>query len=335
MFNLLVLLGVVGSQFFMISNPTRGDELWVFNWLLLVALSSFVFRPNRVVDVKWFGVVTLVAITSVFANNAAVQRPIYFGLFLHIFVASLAIKTIAERMTFAPRKIGLILIRIWLVMYGVLILQSLGIVWKDYELSGFYTMPWMMGSAAVLSIPFIRKMKSWYGCILILPIVMSHSSSIAAVALVMWIQPKLRWKYILLVVLAVFAYVFLFDRGLDTARFAVIKNSFPYWHNHIFGDGIGSWAHKAFVRYNGADLYYWRWAHNELYQMTTETGILGGLSVLALISNLFRRISTEQKYYMFGIVVLSMFHPIFHIPRLIPFLILIFAMFVRRNSVEC
>lgn len=334
MFNLLVLLGVVGSQFFMISNPTRGDELWVFNWLLLISLSSFLFKPNRVVDVRWFFVLCLVTIISVFANDAAVQRPIYWGLFIHVFVASLAIKTVSERMTISTRQIGSVLLRVWIVMYGVLILQALGLIWKDYELSGIYTMPWMMGSAAVLSIPFIRKMKSWYGVILILPLLLSHSTGCIGVALVMWLQPKLKLKYILLVVFLGLSYMFLFDKGIDTARFAVIKKTIPHIHNWIFGDGIGSWAHKAFVRLNGKDLYYWRWAHNEFYQMTTETGIIGGLSVLALIFNLFKRITVEHKYYLFGIVALSMIHPIFHIPRLIPFIIIIFAMMIRRDGIE-
>lgn len=335
MFNFIVLIGLWGSQFFLIPKWASGDEIWVFYWLVLIAISSFGLKENRRVDVRWFVPLLSFSLLSVLLHYGVPQFYIYFGVFLHLFLGCLAVKIIAERITIAPRKIGELLLRLWIVVHGVLILQSLGFVWKDYELSGFYTMPWMMGSAAVLSIPFIRKLKSWYGAILILPIAMSHSSAIVGVALVMWLQPKLRPSNILLVVFMALSYIFLFDRGLDTARFAVIEKSIPYVHNWIIGDGIGSWAHRAFVRLNGQDLYYWRWAHNELYQMTTETGILGGLSVLALIFNLFKRISVEQRYYLFGIVALSMVHPIFHIPRLIPFLILIFAMMVRRNSVEC
>jgi hypothetical protein len=95
---------------------------------------------------RWFGVVALVSLASVFANDAAVQRPIYWGLFIHVMVASLAIKTIAERMTLSVKQIGEVIIRIWLIVYTILILQALGFIWKDYELSGFYTMPWMMTS---------------------------------------------------------------------------------------------------------------------------------------------------------------------------------------------
>jgi hypothetical protein len=319
----------------MISSPTKGDELWVFFWLTLVASSSLVFKQNRIVDVRWFGAVVAVSLASMFNNYFAPQQPIYMAVFLKVLLACLAIKTIAERMTISARQIGSVLIRVWISVYIVLIFQAFGLVFKGYELSGFYTMPWMMGSAAVLSIPFIRKMKSWYGVILILPLLLSHSTACIGVALVMWLQPRLKLKYILLVVFLLLTYMFLCDSGLDTARFVVIKKTIPYTHNWIFGDGIGSWAHKAFVRHNGADLYYWRWAHNELYQMTTETGILGGLSVLALISYYFKVISVEQRYYLFGIFALSMVHPIFHIPRLIPFIILIFAVMIRRNSVEC
>jgi hypothetical protein len=271
---------------------------------------------------------------SVLNNRTVVQFPIYLHVFINVLLGCIAVKTIAERFTISAKRFGDVIVRLWIVVYGVLILQTLGFIWKDYELSGFYSMPWMMGSAAILSIPFIRRMKSWYGSILILPILMSHSTVCIAVALGMWFQPKLKLKYCLLMVLAILSYIWLFDNGLDTARFAVIKNSIPYTHNWIFGDGIGSWAHKAFVRLNGDDLYYWRWAHNEFFQTATETGVLGLLSVLALIKYHFKVINLDQKYQLIGISVLAMFHPIFHNPRLIPFLIVIFAIMVRRNSVE-
>lgn len=330
MFNLLVLFGLVGSQFFVMKNWASGDEVWVFYWLVLIAVSSFLWNGNRKVEMWCYVPMLILSLVSVLIHFGIPQLPIYWQVFLNLFLGCFAVKTIAERMTISARHIGSVLLRLWIVVYGVLILQALGFIWKDYQLSGFYTMPWMMGSAAVLSIPFIRKMKSWYGSILILPLLLSHSTACVGVALVMWLQPKLKLKYILLVVFLALIYVYLCDRGLDTARFAVIKKSLPYTHNWIFGDGIGSWAHKAFVRYNGADLYYWRWAHNELYQMTTETGILGGLSVLALIFYIFKVIKLEWKYHLLGIFGLSMFHPIFHIPRLIPFIILIFAYMIRR-----
>jgi O-antigen ligase len=81
-------------------------------------------------------------------------------------------------------------------------------------------------------------------------------------------------------------------------------------------------------------LYYWRWAHNEFYQWITETGVLGGLAVIGLLINLFRRINEEQKYHLLVIIALSMVHPIFHSPRLIPYLILLLSFYFRRNSVE-
>lgn len=319
----------------MISNPTRGDELCVLFMLTLVSVSSFLFEANRKVEVRWFTPVLLAAFLSVLFNIRVPQATIYWNVFLAVLLCCLSVKTIGERFSLSQQSVGRVLIRMWLAIYLVLIAQKLGFVFKGYELSGFYTMPWIMGCAATLSIPFIRKLKSWYGSILILPIVMSHSSAIVAVALVMWFQPRLKLRSILWLIFLGLSYIFLFDKGLDVARFAVIKKSVPYIHNWITGDGIGSWAHRAFVRHNGADLYYWRWAHNELYQMTTETGILGSFCVLALISNLFKRISLDQKYTLFGICALTMVHPIFHIPRLIPFLILILAFMVRRNSVEC
>jgi hypothetical protein len=334
LFNLLVILGVFGSQFFMISTPVKGDEFWVYYWLILVALSSFVFVANRKVDVRWMGAVLFFSLLSALCNRHAVQFAIYLHVFFNIFLGCFAVKTIAERFTISMKQLGSLFFWMWVVVHGVLALQYFGFLWKDYQLSGFYTMPWMMGSAALLSIPFIRKLKVWFSAILILPIAMSHSMAIVTIALVMWVQPRLKWSSILLVGGLALSYILLFDRGIDHARLAVIERSSAHIHNWITGDGVGSWAHKAFVRRNGEDLYYWRWAHNELYQMVTETGFLGGLSVLAVIFNLFKRISTEQKYYLFGIVAMSMVHPIFHIPRLIPFIIVILALMVRRKSVE-
>lgn len=337
-FNLLVLFGFVGSQFFLIKNVASSDELWVACWSTLLAISSFWFPCNRKVDTKFFAPLLLIVFLSVFLNVKSQIFTIFMHVFVRVFFGCLSIKVIAERITLSAKQIGNLLLVLWMFVYLVLISQHLGLTWRGYELSGFYTMPWMMGCAAVLSIPFIKKLKSWYGIILLFPILVSHSTAIVAVALVLWIQPKLSWKsflkYLLLIVLLVLCYVFLFDRGLDHARFAVIKNSISFVHNWVTGDGIGSWAHRGFIMYNGKDPYYWRWAHNELFQMTTETGLLGGFCVLALISNLFKRISFEQRYYLFGILALSMVHPIFHIPRLIPFLILIFAFMIRRNSVE-
>ena len=318
----------------MLSNPTSGDEMWVYYWLILVAISSFFFPANRKVDVKYYALLLTVSLVSVLYNRLAPQFPIYVHVFFNVFLGCMAVKVIAERMTLSVKQIGSVLILVWLVVYAMLILQSLGFILRGYELSGIYSMPWMMGSAAVLSIPFIRRMKSWYGVILILPIILSHSIALVLIALVMWVQPKLKWKHILIVISLAASYMLWFDRGIDHARFAVIKNSIPHIHNWFVGDGIGSWAHRAFVRYNGKDLYYWRWAHNELYQMTTEAGVLGAISVLALIFNMFKRAATEFRYYLFGIVALSMVHPIFHIPRLIPFLILILAIIVRRKSIE-
>lgn len=335
MFNLLVLLGVLGSQFFLVPKISSGDELWVFFWLTLVAVSSLVWKANRLVDVKLFALVLITTMLSVLCNIGEIKATIFFLVFINVFVGCLAVKTIAERITLSEKDVGRVLLRLWIIVHGTLILQSLGVIWKGYELSGFYTMPWIMGCTATLSIPFIRKIKSWYGTILVLPILLSHSSSIVAVALVMWFQPKLRLRSILLVTLIALSYIWLFDRGLDVARFVVIEKSIPHVHNWLVGDGVGSFAHRALVGNNGETLRWWRWAHNELYQMTTETGVLGALSVLALIFNLFKRISVEQKYTLFGICSLAMFHPIFHMPRLIPFLVLIFAYMIRRDSVEC
>lgn len=333
MFDLLVVLGAFGSQFFLSPKWVNGDELWVFYWLTLVIVGAFFEKGKREVSVRWFGAITLVSLISVFCNFFVPQQPIYIQVFLKVLIGCLAIRMIAERLTISDKDIGNWLLLLWIINHGILILQKFGMIFEGYQLSGFYTMPWMMGCAAVLSIPFMRKLKKWYSAILILPILFSHSIAIVALGILMFFQPKL--KHALFAILAVTLYMFFVDSGIDFERFIVIKNSMKYWDNLFFGDGIGAWAHHGFTRLNGSDPYWWRWAHNELYQWCTETGIVGGAIILGLFRDMFIHANLEKKYHVAGIFLLAMVHPIFHIPRLIPFLILFFSEAVRRRNLEC
>lgn len=334
MFNLLVLLGVAGSQFFRLPKIASGEELWVFFWLVLLSISSFFIAENRKVDSKALGFVLLAALSSVLLNITNVKATIFLLVFLNLFLGCLSVKVIAERFTISQRNFGKFLLRFWILNHFILILCKCGVIWKGYELSGYYTMPWIMGCAACLSIPFLKKLKAWHSLILFLPIVLSKSCVCIAVALVMWIQPKMSRKSILWCVFFILLGVFLFDPSIETTRFYVIQSSLKYWGNIYIGDGIGSWAHKALILYNGNDPYYWRWAHNESFQFLVETGIVGLLTLLYFIYYHFKVINREQRYAFFGVFALSMFHPIFHSPRLIPFLIVLFGYFTRRNSLE-
>lgn len=331
MLNLLLIWGVLGSQFFFVRKWANGDELWVFYWLVLVTVCSFRCGLKRSVDMKAFFFLLLASFASMFANFFKPQQPIYFQVFLKVLLGCLTVRIIAERITLAPRKIGLWLTKMWIVIHIVLFFQILGIIFKNYELSGFYTMPWIMGCAACLSIPFFNRVKPWYSVLLVLPILFSKSNACAVVATFMWLRPRFNWKHILLAVLMIAGYVFFFDYSFSSARIIAVTKTIPHWHNWVFGDGIGAWAHKAFVIYNGKDPYYWRWAHNEFYQMLVETGFLGLSAVLYMIFNLFKGINRDQKYYLFGICSLALVHPIFHMPRLIPYLVLLFSFFVRRG----
>lgn len=332
MFDFLILLGLVGSQFVLVPNLASGDELWVAYWLILVAVSSFHFKAHRHVNMLWAIPFMLAVFSSVLSNMNSPIYSIYAHVFTRVLIGAIAVKVIAERMTLTAKQIGWVVLRLWLITYAVLIAQSLGYGWKGYELSGFYTMPWIMGSVAVLSIPFLRKLKAWYSLILIIPLILSHSSACVAVALVMWFQPKLQLRTLLLVILGMLGYVYFFDQGVDRARFAVIYNSIPYIHNWWMGDGIGSWAHRAFVKMNGADMYYWRWAHNEIYQICTELGVVGVSCFGALLVDLFGKADRTTRYYLGGIVALACVHPIWHMPRLIGFSLLLIAMILRSDS---
>lgn len=334
-FNLLVVLGVWGSQFFLVPKVSSGDELWVFFWLTLVSISSFLYSAKRRIDVSFFSLVLFCCLLSVLLNIQNVKATIFLLAFFNVFFACFAIKTIAERITLSKKGIGKILIRLWIVNYFVLVLCKLGIIFKGYELSGFYTMPWIMGCAACLSIPFIAGVKRWYLAILVIPVLLSKSTACVAIfSLMVALYCRVKFRFILIAILFALSYCYFFDSGIDTARFHVMRGSLKFFHSPIFGEGIGSWAHQGFARMNGKDLYYWRWAHNELFQVFSEMGVIGLISALAVIFNLFKRASLEMKYALFGVVSLSCVHPIFHLPRLIPFVLLIVSFILSGDSVE-
>lgn len=334
LFNLLVILGVWGSQFFLIPNWVNGDEVWVFYFLILVTVGSVFYKPKRNVGCGIIGLILVASLVSVLCHFESPVQFIFVQAFMRVLLGVLAVEVISEHCTISMKQFGEILLWMWIIQHFVMIAQLRGMIFHGNQLSGTYMMPWLMGTCACLSIPFMRKLKPWYSAILVIPLIMSYSSACVVAALFMFIQPRLNWVNITICILLILSYILLFDFSFDTNRFWVIRNSFPYWNNHIIGDGIGSWAHKGFIRLNGNDYYYWRWAHNELYQMMVETGVVGLLATLAFCWMCFRRACVEMRYYFIGILALSMVHPIMHLPRSIPLILLLMAFILRRSNGE-
>lgn len=337
MFDLLLLTGVAGS--FLVNLPGRwdGDELFVRSFLALVLILSFFVSPKRQIKSASVGVFLLTAMLSMLFNYHTPQR----GVFMEVMLGFLAVNVIAERQTLTPAFLGKFLSIFWLCFNVVLLAQAMGSIYKGWELAGSFIMPWIMGSAACLSIPFVKSFGRRF-CLFLLPaILLSHSSACVAVALLMYFYPiKLTYKkrYVIMaggVVGLFLAYFLMFDFNFEITRFEVWRNTFAHIHNLIVGNGIGSWMHMAFSRMNGVTQIHWTTAHNLYYQVFFEMGILGLLALLAMLRGLWVKSYGPCRTALLGLLMLSLVHPVVHFPRFSVFLVVLMAMILRNDGVKC
>ena len=335
MFDLLLLTGVVGS--FLVNLPGRmdGDELFVRYFLALILILSFFIAPKREIKSVPLGVFLLIALASVFAS----YRVPVIGVFKEVLLGLLAVKVIAERTTIRSYELGLPLTVFWLFFNVLLLAQGFGSVLKGWELAGTFVMPWMMGSAACLSIPFVKKWKKEW-CLMLLPaVLLSHSTACFAIALLMYVYPikfTQRKLYVTLASLGALlvAYVLIFDFSFELTRFQVMFNSFPHCHNWITGNGIGSWLHMAFYRMNGITPTHWTTAHNLYYQVFFEMGILGLLALLAVLLALWVKSYGSCRTALLGVLMLNLVHPVAHFPRFSVFLVILTAMILKDDGLK-
>lgn len=331
MFDLLLLTGVVGS--FLVNLPGRvdGDELFVRYFLALVLILSFFLSPKRKIKSNTLGVFLLVSMASVFM---AYRTPV-IGMFKEVLLGLLAVKVTAERETLTPAMLGKALSIFWLCFNVLLLAQAFGCIFQGSELAGSFVMPWMMGSAAVLSIPFVKSFNVWW-CLLLLPaVLLSHSTACAVVALILFIQPKrISWKVLGYVTIAFLAYILFFDFSFESTRFQIWENTAKFIRNPFLGNGIGSWLHMAFYRMNGETPIHWTTAHNLYYQTFFEMGALGLASLIAVLLTLWSKSHGPCRSALLGLLMLSFVHPIVHFPRFAVFLVLLVAMILQNDGVK-
>lgn len=330
MFDLLLLSGVVGS--FLVNLPGRmdGDELFVRYFLALVLILSFFLSPKREVKSKTLGVFLLVALTSV---AFSFRTPI-IGVFKELLLGLLAVKFIAGRESLTPSKVGIALVCFWTVVNVLLVCQKMGLIYQNEQLAGPFLMPWIMGSMAALSVPFVKSFNVRWLVVLLPAVLLSHSTACAATAVALLVYPKISFKVVSASVIALLAYILFFDNSLDSARFEVWTRSFAHIHNFWIGNGIGAWAHEGFAKANGADMYHWTTAHNLYYQTFFEMGFLGLGALGAVLWSLWVKSYGPCRSALLGLLMLSLVHPIVHFPRFSVFLVILAAMILRNDGLK-
>jgi hypothetical protein len=243
------------------------------------------------------------------------------------FVGVLAIKVIAERFDYNFRTLGVSGLFFIAITYLVMLLQHLGLdqVFKPMypEAMGVSFMPWVAGVSCVLLLPFIYALSPWLVLTMIPLLYLSQSMVCVGVATIVFLvclfrdsKPMALASGLLLIPLALW-YAGYVDGGIDPNRFAVWKNALPHFKNWWFGYGLGSWAHSAFMHYNGQTPEYWRWAHNEFYQHLYEQGWVG-LTLLSIwVVNLFYkgRKNLITLASLTGLLLISMVHPVMHLGK--------------------
>ena len=251
--------------------------------------------------------------------------------YVNLLIGFLAVIVVSERISFDVRFLGKFMALFILANSTFLMCQIFGIT--NYLITdvypnatGFLQFPWVMGVVATLSIPLIWAFSPI--CIIAtLPMIFySHSLICAAVAFisVLYLSVGTKSFFILmgLGIAAIVLFLLFSDRNIDEHRFIIWKKAIFYSKDQIMGNGLGTWAHKGFRRdVNGANMW-WRWAHNEPYQVMFETGISGLALMLAYLSRLFTVSHRSLKCFLAGMFVLSLFHPIFHSGKLAVFILI-------------
>jgi hypothetical protein len=333
MFDLLVLTGVLGSLCFFIPTRMDGDELFTFYWCALIVICSLFFKKQRNIGFKLLGLNVLMAWATMFLNF---KIPVRWE-FINLLLGALSIITISQTTRISTRKLGWVLLAYYAISNVFIFLQILKLD-KIYlplfeEVSGVSTIPWMTGCTAVIGLPLVYRLNPLF-CVVLIPGLfysLSMSCVLSAAVMFCWLAvktSKIKFKYILLLVLILITvFIAKYAHHLNTDRLEVWRLSAAFMKNHVYGNGLGSWAHEAFIRTNGMDTYHWRWAHNEFYQHYFEQGVVGlSLMLSWLVVLIFRTRDLFISTSLLGIVLISNFHPVMHTGRLLGLIIVVIAL---------
>lgn len=333
LFDLLVLSGVFGSLCFFIPTRMDGDELFTFYWCALIVICSLFFKKRRELSFKLLGINVLMAWLTMFLNFTIPVR----WQFINLLLGVLAVVTISQTTQITTRKLGFLLLAYCLVSDLFIVLQIFKLdkifMVMSGEISGISINPWIMGCAAVIALPFVYRIHPLW-CLAVVPnLYYSLSMSCVVSAAIVFCYLAVRSlkidfkKVVLTVLILLIVYAVFFAHHLNMDRFDMWIVSMKYMKNSVHGNGFGSWAHEAFIRTNGADVYHWRWAHNEFFQHYFEQGKLG-LTFLLLWFGILLLWTRDLfvKASLMGISLVSCFHPTMHVGKLLGLAIVVISL---------
>lgn len=322
MFSDIFRFGILVSLWFFDPSKIDGDQIFLLHFLIAVVILSSFSKKLREVDFRLLGVFYLSALLSLCFNFHWPSRL----MLLNLFVGVQAIKIVAEYYDFDVKKTGLTLLSFCWVNVAFIILQHFKLDPHYYpyfnEIAGTMWRPWMLGCAAVLSIPFIAAVSPVL-LIFVAPLLLFCQSKICVFAAVVSALVAFRVKPTLIrigtSVLIVGLYVVFADVNFEWTRFTIWLRSSRYIHSSLYGNGIGAWAHEGFIRWNGLTPEHWVWAHNEFYQVFFEQGGFGFISLAIFLGSLIfnNRRNSIKMSVITALIILSLFHPIFRFGKLL------------------
>lgn len=324
-------------------NPKRidGEEFLAFSVLMLLTIYSLFLKRKREVNFVLPAAMLGLALFTVSIRNYW----IFQGTLSNVFVWMLTALYLAERIDDRSEKVFS-----WTLLLSNVI-SNVFIVWQVVgrdpfynpvyeEVAGTSLLPWILGSTAVLTIPFIYSLSPWT-CLTVLPMIFFSQSKACALigAFVFLIMVSKNNRKILpwaaaVVALAAVAYPFVINDEPNFTRFIIWKKTLKYSWNHLWGSGIGTWCHMGFKWHAPGDFdYHWRTAHNEPYQYYFEQGQIGICLLSALLWRITVSSSLKMRASLFGVVALSFVHPIFHFGRLAVILCIVFAIALKERAI--
>ena len=340
MFGKLLLACLVLT--FSLTFPHYGDggEKVCFSLLSFLILFSTLYSPKR--HIKFYLPFAFVALLT---WQGAQTTEIYVRFsYVNLLLAVVALYQVSNRINMSVERFGAFLF--FLVSVNTLLLLGQELKLTDYLVTsvypsphGFLLFPWASGVFAVLSIPFLWAYKKRSVLVLLPMIFFSHSMICMAAACVAMMFLLWESKYLRPAILGVLVFAGVFikfsDRHIDEHRFKIWSKALAYSKDLKLGNGLGTWAHKGFRRDIGNDLKtWWRWAHNEFYQVLFETGIAGLVVMLGYFWHLFSVQDRRLKCFIGLVGLMAFFHPIFHAGKLAIFLIIALAIVEHKKHTQ-
>jgi hypothetical protein len=320
---------------FVFIAPTRydWDQVFLTGSLLSIIASGWLVEPYRDTRCRGLALLTIWAIITLGLDFQFYEM----DTIIRVVLGVMAVKVIADKTNIDSYDLGKFLFfsNLAALAYLGLQLSNLDPWYKPafQDMGSFFGKPWVMGSFAVISLPFLWRFR-WWAIIPAIPLLYySHSKLCVAVAcLIALLLLPGKWKLIGLAFLpiAATAYAFLDGSG-GGHRLAVWGNVWAYTEPYLlYGKGLGSFFHSAFAHSNGTELHHWPWLHNEFYQYLFEQGVPGLILLVGWYLLLFAR---TMDYYvrlsLIGIGLLCLFHPVMHFPKLIAACLLVIALAER------